>query len=513
MFNKLNLRAKILLTVVSCITIIALLFIAISYSIFSKTLKKGLLQKGITITNNLALRTTDMVLIEGNLTLGDMVFETLKNNDDIKYIFILNSNDNIIVHTFKDGFPEELLAATKIDTDEKNNIQLIETEDGEYIRDIAIPIYGGDLGIVHAGFSDELMHREIQKNLILTIEISIAVIIFGIIISYFLTGMFVKPLSEFLWATRRISKGKFDRRINITTNDEIGELADTFNKMIKDLKEYRDQKEEYSKTLEKKVEEKTMELRKKDALLIQTDKLASIGLLASGVAHELNNPLGSIFMNVNLVMETMDKDSAIYEDLQKIDEDTQRCKRIVDDLLCFSRQQELKLAYYNINEIINRTINFIRHEADNRMIDIETDLGPDIDDIYVDRNHLQQVLVNIMMNGIQAMDKAGKLTIITKNNDSENIIIVRDTGCGIPSKNMYKIYDPFFTTREEGTGLGLSICYGIMKRLNGSIEIESNFEKDHKGSSNRERGTVAILRLPVKGPVPDKRGEDEVYED
>ena len=415
-FTKLNLRTKILLTVVSCITIIALLFIAISYSIFSKTLKKGLLQKGITITNNLALRSTDMVLIEGNLALSDMVFETLKNNDDIKYIFILNSEGNIIVHTFKDGFPEELLAATKIDPDEKNKIQLIETEDKKYIRDIAIPIYRGELGIVHVGFSDELMHNEIQRNLILTIEISIAVIIFGIIISYFLTGIFVKPLWEFLAATRRISKGKFDQRINIiTTNDEIGELADTFNKMIKDLKEYRDQKEEYSKTLEKKVAEKTKELRKKDALLIQTYKLASIGLFASGVAHELNNPLGSIFMNVNLIMETMDKkDSAIYEDLKKIDEDTQRCKRIVDDLLCFSRQQELKLAYYNINEIIKRTLNFIRHEAVNRMVDIETDLSPDIDEIYVDRDHLQQVLVNIMMNGIQAMNTGGKLTIIQK---------------------------------------------------------------------------------------------------
>ena len=292
-----------------------------------------------------------------------------------------------------------------------------------------------------------------------------------------------------LTGTRKIMQGELGYRVPVTQPDEVGQLAGSFNAMAQELQEHREH-------LERIVGARTAELRQAQDSLVQSEKLASIGLLAAGVAHELNNPLTSILMNVNLLIEDAGDQRALRVELQRIVEDTVRCKRIIDDLLDFSRRQDLDIAATDLNALVREALGLLGRSARVQGIDVTSELSGAIPPVPCDPARMEQVLGNVLVNAAQAMPQGGRLTVRTGLRGDFAEISVDDTGPGIPEAIRGRVFDPFFTTKPQGTGLGLSIVYRIMEAHGGKVEVQSTLRDDPRGSAGGGTGTRVILSLP-----------------
>ncbi len=245
----------------------------------------------------------------------------------------------------------------------------------------------------------------------------------------------------------------------------------------------------WSEELERKVEERTRELRAAQEQLLQTEKLASIGQLAAGVAHEINNPVGVILGFSQGILKTLSADDPLKKPLTIIEKESLHCKRIVQNLLDFAQRSRLTPHPTNINEVIDTSCELLEHQISLQNVELIKGYDSALPSIMADPNQLQQVFINIMLNAYQAMPDGGTLHITTRTTGSELQVIFADTGTGIPPENIQHIFDPFFTTKEvgEGTGLGLSVSYGIIKAHGGDIEVESEVGK----------GTTFTIKLPL----------------
>jgi len=282
-----------------------------------------------------------------------------------------------------------------------------------------------------------------------------------------------------------------------TDNDVhlLSALADYATIAIVNAQLYEETKR-WSKELEHKVEERTQELRAAQEQLLQSEKLASIGQLAAGVAHEINNPMGVILGFAQGILKTLPEDDPLKKPLATMEKESLRCKRIVQNLLDFARRSEPTPHLTNINKLIDASCELVEHQISLQDVKLVKGYDPALPSIMADPNQLQQVFINIMLNAYQAMPDGGTLYITTRKVGSELQVIFTDTGTGIPPEKIQNIFDPFFTTKEvgEGTGLGLSVSYGIVKAHGGDIGVESQADK----------GTTFVIKLPL-----DKSKGDE----
>ena len=269
-----------------------------------------------------------------------------------------------------------------------------------------------------------------------------------------------QPIHQLMMGAERIGRGDLEHRIDIRTGDEIGVLAQSFNSMVKNLSEAQGK-------------------------LIQSEKLASIGRLAAGVAHELNNPLANISLNTEMLLRTC-KDKAVEKKLRVIEENVASTAKIIRDLLDFSREPRLELEYLDVNEVLEKTLESLKYRM--KGIKLVKDLSP-VPKIMGDRVRLGQVFTNLVTNAIQAMEDGGTLTVASRLRGDWVEVLVKDTGKGIPREHLHKIFDPFFTTKGvgKGTGLVLAITFSIVQKHRGWIDVESEVGK----------GTTFIVRLPV----------------
>jgi len=248
------------------------------------------------------------------------------------------------------------------------------------------------------------------------------------------------------------------------------------------------------------------EAKKMQEKLAQQDKLASIGLLAGGIAHEINNPLGGILIFSQMLLREIPKDSPHYEDVFEIEAATQRCKAIVESLLNFARKNQpdsnKKIDEFNIADAIKTAVRFgkVAIKKPGSINVVEKFKEPE-QFVKLDRNKVIQIFLNLIQNGIQAMPDGGTLTIRTKTVTRSalpwGIFTVEDTGIGIPSENLAKIFDPFFTTKDpgEGTGLGLALVYGIVQDMGGTMSVESTVNV----------GSSFIVELPLSRSIGKSR--------
>jgi PAS domain S-box-containing protein len=241
------------------------------------------------------------------------------------------------------------------------------------------------------------------------------------------------------------------------------------------------------------------EKKLKEALvqINRSEKMAALGQLAAGVAHEVNNPLTGILIYANLALEGLDQANPLRKYLTSVINDTERCKNIVKDLLAYSRQTSPAKEMFQVDSLIEQSLTFIRDQKRFMNIELVKHMSDDMMLIHADKSQLSQVIINLVMNAIDAMNRKGTLTFRTYRDKPHKkaYIEVSDTGCGIPEENLSKIFDPFYTTKgpEKGTGLGLSTSYGIVKENGGRISIKETSSK----------GTTFLIELPLY--MPDEK--------
>ena len=360
---------------------------------------------------------------------------------------------------------------------------------------------------------------EWKKVILVTIILdAVVLIVFG---SFLLSRVLVKPIKDLVQLTQKISEGDFSLKIEETSKNEIGQLIGSFNRMIERLKENQDSLENYLESLELA----NKKLKQAQEELIRTEKLASIGRFAAGVAHEVGNPLGAILGYTSILQkEGMDREES-KDYLKRIEKEIERINRIVRELLDFARPSKFEIKEVEINQVIERTLSLLSYQKNFKNIESRLDLQSDLPKIKGDESQLSQVFMNMILNAIDAMPGSGTLTIQTRTHIVENLdedrlqgiyprrrrsdptqsdyshmrktdpistlfkkfskgdqlveVRIADTGVGIKKEDLENIFDPFFTTKapDKGTGLGLSISLRIVESLGGEIRVMSEVSK------------------------------------
>lgn len=310
-----------------------------------------------------------------------------------------------------------------------------------------------------------------------------------------------RPIRRLQEGTRRIAEGDLESRITVEGRHELALLAEDFNRMAEDLERTEKQITEWSHTLEDRVVEKTAELRDAQRQVMHMEKMASLGKLSATVAHEINNPLSGVLTYARLVErelndQPMDDEvrSELVRYLQLVQQETTRCSQIVHNLLVFARRTPTAMTIVDVNTVVERSLMLIRHHLEISGISLEATYLEGDPGIEADAGQLQQALVALFVNAVEAMHEGGRLDVRLRG-DAECVRIdIGDTGTGISADALPLIFEPFFSTKtgESGVGLGLAVVYGIVHRHGGSIEVESVANE----------GTTFHLRFP-RTPPPD----------
>lgn len=336
-----------------------------------------------------------------------------------------------------------------------------------------------------------------RKN-VLAFAISLLLIIIGCLV-WLTNDLVVRPVHSLLLHSRKVAKMELDSHVMLSSADEIGALAREFNEMTDRLRQAQGEYKQLTETLEAKVEERTAEIAQMHSQLVRSEKLASLGKLVAGIAHEINNPLAGILMFATLFAEDRSLPQDLREDAQIIVRETQRCAEIVKRLLEFSRNSIPRKKLKSLPLIMDDTMALLEHQAALSDIEILRRYDPALPDILVDPNQIEQVFVNMVVNACQAMPNGGRLNIAIHVDYDRHYLVttIEDNGHGIAEENLPKIFDPFFTTKDQpgngltGTGLGLSVSYGIIQNHGGRIGVVS--EVGH--------GTVFTIELPLAAPA------------
>ena len=367
-------------------------------------------------------------------------------------------------------------------------------------------ITGKTIGILYVGML-ETPYVDIRNKVVYSFLGIALLCLFLVFIMYlFITTGITNPLRDMVVATEKIAQGDLYHEVDIESRDEIGQLAVSFNKMVSELKTAQEKLKEWAETLERRVNERTEALEKAQYQLIQSEKLASLGKLAAVVAHEINNPLAGILTYIKLLIKITGKEpfpmtraQEMKEYLSVMDTEMARVTRIVKDLLTFARQSKPRIEKTDVNSIVEKSLSLLENKLKLQNIQLQCILDTTLPLVPCDFSQIQQVIMNIIINGSESMAEGGALTIKSSHlPDNEFVgIEIADTGTGISPEHLSKIFDPFFSTKEagKGVGLGLSIVYGIINEHKGSVEVKST-----KG-----KGTTFFIKLPTDGN--EEKGE------
>ncbi|HUN42904.1 MAG TPA: ATP-binding protein [Acetobacteraceae bacterium] len=358
------------------------------------------------------------------------------------------------------------------------------------------------LGVLDIRYSLADMDHQLRRTTLTMAGLSLAfVAAASLAAALFIHRLVYLPLRDLEAGARRVSSGNLEQSIPVRGDDEFGTLAKAFNAMTAALRNSRAELHEWARTLEQKVEQRTEQLQIAQAEAARSEKLASVGLLASGIAHELNNPLTGVLTFSVLLREKMEDGSPDAEDMDLVIRETRRCASIIKRLLDFAREKPPEKKYADLNQIIQETVRIVEPPANLRNIAIRLELDPNLPPAWADPDQIKQVILNLLVNAQHAIDANGSITIRTRASPQSLVgkarmieMSVADTGCGIPPENLKRIFDPFFTTKVAvGTGLGLSVSHSIAEAHGGSIDVDSEVGK----------GSTFRVRLPLmEAPVP-----------
>jgi len=428
----------------------------------------------IPIINDLIYERLGLVEEGGNL--DNYILEIFNRQDmDLLYMAILDQEGKVISHNditeygkvYSDPLTQKVLAG------ESTTVQRFSGY-GHNALDFGVPLSIGKKrwGTLKFGISLEKVEHEILATVKRIIALTVVLLVAGFAIIVFLSRRFISPITQ-LANTMEQARGDYlDLKVEVKGHDELAVLGERFNSMIERI---RQANEELKRTHEK---------------LVQSEKLASIGVLAAGVAHEINNPLGGIFNCLQILKQDSEDPKLREKYLDLVKEGMDRIELTVSKLLWMSRKTERSTVEVNIKNTVEGAYSFLKYKIRDGRIAFRNEV-PEYLCLKFDVHDLQQLLLNLFINAVHAMKPEGVLTVKAVGQDSFVAIEVADTGCGIPPENVGRIFDPFFTTKTtgEGTGLGLWLTYEIVRSYGGEIAVESETGK----------GSRFTMRFPERG--------------
>ncbi|MBA4310561.1 MAG: hypothetical protein C0425_09530 [Chlorobiaceae bacterium] len=453
------------------------------------------------------------------------IIQTVGDLPEMEVIRIYNKRGEIIFSTKKPELfttadindvscqPCHFETKPRADLSDKERIRIFENDEGTRIIGMINPIRnepacsGGPchahspgveiLGVLDIQMSLASVDAQIGEQRRSLIYSSL----FITLLTAFFSGIFIwmmvhTRVKELIKGVKTISSGNLDYTLNIKSKDELGELGQDFNEMSTNLKKAYNEIKDWNETLNLKIQEKSNQLKEIYEQIVQIEKIASLGKLSATVAHEINNPLEGILTYSKLITKKLKNQKENIETekiisfLEIISSESERCGNIVKNLLLFSRASEKVIEKNDLITIIDRSILLVSHHFKMNNIELNKKFSCPTFIIDCDKNQIQQALVAIIINAVEAMPNGGSLSIDLSFEESKVTIEIADTGSGIPSEHLDKIFEPFFTTKSsgKGTGLGLSVVYGIVEQHKGKINIDSKIGE----------GTKIQITLPIE---------------
>ena len=456
-----------------------------------RSFEKEIDKRCIVLSSVVADKVFSPLVYDNIVNIYSVLENTKKSDPSIAYIFIQDGTGKIIAKTNNLKVPKSLINANKI-INGKYNIKVLETKNYKFevIRDIAYPILHGDVGSVRLGIVEQDIRKELNDSTRTLLLMIFLFLFIGLIGAFFFSYLITAPIKEISKKAQnvnldtiekedfKINPPRYKKIFNFYFEDELDVLVSKFNLMMNRLKS------------------NVIKMKKTRNAFVQTEKLASIGTLTSGIGHEINNPLSGIQNGINRILKNPSNLDQNIEYLNMIKEATLRIENVVHQLLDFSRKQDVIFEKKNPVDILDDTINLIKYKMDNNNIKIKFEICC-THQINASINHLGQVFLNLFLNSIDAIEEKklkepatkGEIQVKIECIDQKSIIKIIDNGIGIKAKTQSKIFDPFFTTKKvgKGTGLGLYVSYDIVKQHGGHIFFNSEFGE----------GTVFIIELPI----------------
>jgi len=319
-------------------------------------------------------------------------------------------------------------------------------------------------------YEDEFYHEanKIKDRILISmVLLSLLVGLFAVALVFRASTIITSPITHMIDVIRRVKGGNLEEKMVVEGQDELAELAGVFNRMTDIIRRNKEM----------------------EASLAQHGKMASLGILSSGVAHEINNPLGVILGYAGYLEGKMAEDDPNYKYIHEIKRESKRCKKIVQDLLSYARTPRPSLEPVDLNDLLAQIADFAANHTDMRGVTIRTEFAPGLPKVHLDGDQMRQVAINLILNAGGAMPDGGSLTIRSEQVDPQHVrLVFSDSGCGIPPENLEKIFEPFYTTKERGTGLGLAITRQIIEHHHGEISI----------ASDPDKGTAVTVTLPIE---------------
>jgi len=509
-----SLKAKILLSVIIAVVVIEGIFLYLNIRSLSQQMIEKTEEEAFNLSETIRLSIRNAMIMDRRDEY-QRIIDDVAQRKGISEVRIFNkqgeitvSSDRSKVGTVVDKKAEACFGChregeVKVLLPSDSKTRVYHTERGSLLG-LINPIYNEPscyachpkttnvLGVLDTTISLQDLQKEktqIYKQMLISGVVS--VVLLSLLLSLFLTRFVNRPIRRLLAATKTAAHGNLDQAVSIRSHDELGELSESFNNMISELKRSRDAIEEWTQTLERRVQERTQELQQVQDQLLRAGKMAALGELAAGVAHEINNPLTGVLTFSSLILRKVDENHPWKRDLENIVQQTTRCRNIVRGLLDFARQRKPDKKEWDVHTLIDRTITLVENQARFQNIKIVKEFKTGIPMLFLDGDQIQQVFMNIIINAADAMaGDGGTLTIRTNMKDGAVEVSFTDSGCGIAKEHLSKLFDPFFTTKEtgKGTGLGLAISYGIIQSHGGDIEVESQVGK----------GSTFRIRLPIE---------------
>lgn len=444
-----------------------------------KTFENQIEKHGVSVALGVSERAIEPILYDDLSALNKLLTQTKSVNPDISYIFILDYENRLLAHTFNDYIPKGIIGVNNIPKNQSKSIVILKDEKNSrlIIRDIAIPIMDTQIGTVRVGIHEGAFLKEIRTITSLFLGMVIFFLALGIIAALVLSYVITSPVKAISTYASQVDFNSLDHETTISIlndgqlsvklknlfnlTDEIDVLGVTFNEMLSRLQSaYR-------------------ELKSTQELLSQTEKMASVGTLTAGLAHEINNPLAGIR---NCIRRIEDKPGNIRQNAEYItmmSEALEKIEKVVEGMLNFSRKQELNFTQVDLNKLLENSISLVKYQLEQSKINLVKQSDEQPITINGSQNHLEQVFVNVLLNSIDAINErkqnlqnvTGEIKIRAIKREEDVGIEFTDNGIGVPEDKVASIFDPFFTLKKikQGTGLGLAVSYNIINSHNGHI--------------------------------------------